>query len=114
MDHGFRWQPGGRGLPARRPPPALRDLPLVPRPRPPYGPAIVVAARLAASASVELAEQITELQAAWFERAGRPRAVSAAAKIIWLLPPLPVLSAPTARVAVHTSQQKTLVALKGL
>jgi len=55
----------------------------------------------AAVASIELADLITSLQAAWRERAGRPRAGSAAAKIIPLLPALPVLSArpPAARSA---------------
>jgi Fic family protein len=69
---------------------------------------------LAAAASVELAEQVAALQGAWMERAGHPRAGSAAEKLIRRLPALPVLSAPTARVAIETSQQKTLKALKGL
>ncbi len=72
------------------------------------------AAGLAASASVRLAGQVEQLQAAWFERAHRPRAGSSAARIIGLLPALPILSAPTARVVIGTSQQKTLAALKEL
>ena len=39
---------------------------------------------------------------------------SAAARLIALLPVLPVLSAPTARVAIGVSQQQTLAALKDL
>ena len=72
------------------------------------------AAQTAAAASVELAEQVAALEREWFERAGRPRADSAAAKLIRLLPALPVLSAPTARGAIATSQQMTLAGLKSL
>jgi hypothetical protein len=39
---------------------------------------------------------------------------SAAARLISLLPALPVLSAPTARGAIGVSQQQTLAALKAL
>ncbi len=72
------------------------------------------ASQLAAAASLELADQVASLQRSWSERAGRPRAGSAAAKLIALLPALPVLSAPTARAAISTSQQQTLAALKVL
>lgn len=72
------------------------------------------AAQAAAAASVELAEQVAALEREWVERAGRPRADSAAAKLIRLLPALPVLSAPTARGAIATSQQMTLAGLKAL
>ncbi len=72
------------------------------------------AAERAATVSVELAEQVATLQDGWRERAGRPRAGSAATRLIALLPALPVLSAPTARVAIGVSQQQTLVALKSL
>ncbi len=72
------------------------------------------AAAMAATVSIDLADQVAGLQAAWRERAGRPRAGSAAAKLITLLPALPVLSAPTARVAIGVSQQQTLAALKAL
>ena len=64
--------------------------------------------------SIELADQVAGLQALWRERAGRPRSDSAAARLIALLPALPVLSAPTARGAIGVSQQQTLVALKAL
>jgi hypothetical protein len=72
------------------------------------------AASRAAAASIELADQVASLQAEWRERAGRPRAGSAASKLIALLPALPVLSAPTARAAIGVSQQQTLAALKAL
>jgi Fic family protein len=72
------------------------------------------AATSAALMSIELADQIAALQTAWRERAGKPRAGSAASKLIALLPALPVLSAPTARTAVGVSQQQTLAALKAL
>jgi Fic family protein len=72
------------------------------------------AAAHAALMSIELAEQVAALQAKWRERAGRPRAGSAASRIIALLPALPVLSAPTARAAIGVSQQQTLAALKAL
>lgn len=68
----------------------------------------------AAAASIELAERVAALQAEWARRAGKPRADSAAAKLIALLPALPVLSAPTARAAIGASQQKTLDGLKAL
>lgn len=72
------------------------------------------AGRRAASASIELADHVAALQGEWRERAGRPRAGSAASKLIALLPALPVLSAPTARAAIGVSQQQTLAALKAL
>lgn len=40
----------------------------------------------AAAAALELADQVTSLQAQWVARAGRPRAGSAAARLIALLP----------------------------
>jgi Fic family protein len=72
------------------------------------------AAARAALMSIELADQVAVLQATWRERAGRPRAGSAASKLTALLPALPVLSAPTARTAIGVSQQQTLAALKAL
>ncbi len=72
------------------------------------------ATHAAAVAAVALADQVTTLQAEWVARAGRPRAGSAAARLIALLPALPVLSAPTARVAIGVSQQQTLAGLKAL
>lgn len=72
------------------------------------------AAARAALMSIEVADQVAALQGAWRERAGRPRAGSAASRLIALLPALPVLSAPTARAAIGVSQQQTLAALKAL
>jgi len=72
------------------------------------------AAEMAATASVELAGKVGALQDDWRTRAGRPRAGSAAGKLIALLPALPVLSAPTARAAIEVSQQQTLAGLKDL
>lgn len=68
----------------------------------------------AAVDSVRLADEVAALQEEWRTRAGRPRAGSAAAKLIALLPALPVLSAPTARAAIGVSQQQTLAGLKDL
>ena len=48
------------------------------------------------------------------QRAGRPRAGSAAAKLIALLPAQPIVSAPTIRAAIGTSQQQALEGLKAL
>jgi len=72
------------------------------------------AATGAAVASIDLADRVAGLQAEWLARAGRPRAGSAAARLIALLPALPVLSAPTARGAIGVSQQQTLAGLKAL
>lgn len=72
------------------------------------------AASRAALMSIELADRVASLQGEWRERAGRPRAGSAASKLIALLPALPVLSAPTARQSIGVSQQQTLAALKTL
>jgi hypothetical protein len=52
--------------------------------------------------------QGSTLQARCLKQAGRPRSGSAAARLIALLPALPVLSAPTSRVAIGVSQQQTL------
>jgi Fic family protein len=72
------------------------------------------ACRLAAENAADLADAVTALQAVWTARAGRPRAGSAAAKLIALLPAQPIVSAPTIRAAIGTSQQQALAALKAL
>ncbi len=72
------------------------------------------AALAASRASIRLADEVAALQVAWAGRAGNPRADSAAARLIALLPALPVLSAPTARGAIGASQQATLAGLKVL
>jgi Fic family protein len=68
----------------------------------------------AASHAASLADDVAALQARWLERAGRPRPNSAAARLIALLPAQPVVSAPTIRAAMGTSQQQALVVLKAL
>lgn len=67
----------------------------------------------AANAAV-LADDVAALRQDWLGRAGGPRANSAAAKLIALLPAQPIVSAPTIRAAIGTSQQQALVALKAL
>lgn len=64
--------------------------------------------------AADLADDVAALQRDWLARAGRPRANSAAAKLIALLPAQPIVSAPTVRAAIGTSQQQALVALKAL
>lgn len=68
----------------------------------------------AASLSTELAESIAKLEADWFERAGRPRRDSAAARIIAALPAQPITSAATIRAAIGASHQRALDGLKAL
>jgi Fic family protein len=68
----------------------------------------------AALLSIELAEAIAKLQAEWFERAGRPRRDSAAARIIKALPAQPITSAATIRAAIGASHQRALDGLKAL
>ena len=72
------------------------------------------ACRLAADHAAALADQVAYLQQEWVQRAGRPRADSAAARLIALLPAQPIVSAPTIRAAIGTSQQQALVGLKAL
>ncbi len=68
----------------------------------------------ATSWSTELAEAIARLEADWFERAGRPRRDSAAARIIAALPVQPITSAATIRAAIGASHQRALDGLKAL
>jgi Uncharacterized conserved protein len=68
----------------------------------------------AAVHAADLADDVATLQRDWLGRPGRPRANSAAAKLIALLPAQPIVSAPTVRAAIGTSQQQALVALKAL
>ena len=68
----------------------------------------------AAVLSTELAEAIAQLEANWFERAGRPRRDSAAARIIKALPAQPITSAATIRAAIGASHQRALDGLKAL
>lgn len=68
----------------------------------------------AASLSTELADAIAKLQADWYERTGRPRRDSAAARIITTLPAQPIASAATIRAAIGSSHQRALDGLKTL
>lgn len=72
------------------------------------------ASAIAATHAAHLADDVDALQREWLQRAGRPRADSAAAKLIAVLPAQPVVSAPTIRGAIGTSQQQSLAALKAL
>jgi len=72
------------------------------------------ACREAAVHAAALADQVAVLQQEWIQRAGRPRAGSAAAKLIAILPAQPIVSAPTIRAAIGTSQQQALLGLKSL
>lgn len=68
----------------------------------------------AASLSIALATQIRDLAEAWYERAGRPRRDSAAARIIGMLPAQPIASAATMRAAIGASHRRALEGLKAL
>ena len=68
----------------------------------------------AAALSTGLAEAIAALQAEWFQRAGRPRRDSAAARILAALPAQPITSAATIRAAIGSSHQRALDGLKAL
>jgi Fic family protein len=72
------------------------------------------ACRVAAIHAAALADEVASLQREWTQRAGRPRAGSAAARMIALLPAQPVMSAPTIRTSIGTSQQQALEGLKAL
>jgi Fic family protein len=64
--------------------------------------------------STELAKEIATLETDWYERAGRPRRDSAAARIIAVLPAQPITSAATIRAAIGASHQRALDGLKAL
>ncbi len=68
----------------------------------------------AATLSADLAERVVDLQARWYDRAGRPRRDSAAARIIPLLPAQPISSASTIRAAIGSRHQRALEGLKVL
>ena len=68
----------------------------------------------AAALSVELAGNVAKLEADWYERAGRPRRDSAAARIIPVLPGQPIASASTIRAAIGARHQRALEGLKVL
>lgn len=68
----------------------------------------------AAALSVDLAARVASLEAEWFQRAGRPRRDSAAARIIPVLPAQPITSAATMRAAIGARHQRALEGLKVL
>jgi Fic family protein len=68
----------------------------------------------AAHASIELADQIAELQEKWRDQAGRPRSDSAAEQIIRLLPAEPVLTVETAAARLRRSDEAARQALNKL
>jgi len=68
----------------------------------------------AAALSVECAANVAKLEAEWYERAGRPRRDSAAARIIPILPAQPITSAATMRAAIGARHQRALEGLKVL
>ena len=68
----------------------------------------------AAHASIELADQIAELQEQWREQAGRPRSDSAAEQIIQLLPAEPVLTVDMAAARLGRSGEAVRQALNRL
>ena len=72
------------------------------------------ACAVAAARAADLADDVASLQREWARRAGHPRAGSAAARLIALLPAQPIVSAPTIRGAIGTSQQRALAGLKAL
>lgn len=66
----------------------------------------------AAGMSLDLAGRIATLEDEWYERAGRPRRDSAAARIIKALPAQPITSASTIRAAIDARHQRALEGLK--
>jgi len=68
----------------------------------------------AAALSVDLAGRVAQLVTEWYERAGRPRRDSAAARIIPVLPAQPIASASTIRAAIGARHQRALEGLKVL
>jgi hypothetical protein len=78
------------------------------------GASFAAALERSARLSVELATEVTDLEAAWFERAGRPRRDSAAARILPILPAQPITSAAIVRSAIGVRHQRALEGLKTL
>ena len=68
----------------------------------------------AAHASIELADQIAELQEQWREQAGRPRSDSAAEQVIQLLPAEPVLTVEMVAARLRRSNEAARQALNKL
>lgn len=68
----------------------------------------------AARLSIQLASDVPRLQEAWYERPGRPRRDSSAARIIPILPAQPITSAAKVRAAISSRHQRALEGLKVL
>lgn len=68
----------------------------------------------AATLATALASSVARLESEWYERAGRPRRDSAAARIIPVLPAQPIASASTIRAAIGARHQRALEGLKVL
>lgn len=68
----------------------------------------------AATLSVDLAERVALLEVEWYQRAGRPRSDSAAARIIRHLPAQPIASAATIRAAIGARHQRAAEGLEVL
>jgi Fic family protein len=76
--------------------------------------AFAEATERAAILGAEIGAEIALLVAEWYERAGRPRRDSSAARIIPLLPAQPIRSAATIRAAINARHQRALEGLKVL
>ena len=76
--------------------------------------AFAEATERAAGLGSEIAAEIATLQEEWYERAGRPRSDSSAARIIPFLPAQPITSAATIRAAIGARHQRALEGLKAL
>ncbi len=68
----------------------------------------------AATEGLTMATDVVELRAKWFERSGRPRRGSSAARLLEIIPATPILSASTASKTIGASPQRTLDGLKRL
>ena len=68
----------------------------------------------AATEGIAMAEDVGELRKTWFERSGRPRRGSSAARLLEIIPASPILSASTASKTIEASPQRTLDGLKRL
>lgn len=68
----------------------------------------------AATEGLAMVADVDELRSEWFERSGRPRQDSSAARLLEVLPASPILSASTASKLIGASPQRTLDGLKRL
>lgn len=68
----------------------------------------------AAIEGLTMADDVDELRTDWFERSGRPRRGSSAARLLDIIPGTPILSASTACTKIGASPQRTLDGLKRL